>query len=61
MLDPKMEKELNKQINEEFYSSYLYLAMSTHFNAEGLQGFAHWLRAHAPSGPRKPQNVTPPA
>ena len=47
MLDPKMEKELNEQINEEFYSSYLYLAMSTHFNAEGLQGFAHWLRAQS--------------
>ncbi len=44
MLDPKMEQQLNQQINEELYSSYLYLAMSGHCRAASLNGFAHWLR-----------------
>lgn len=47
MLDPKMQKELNAQINEELYSSYLYLAMAAHFCTEGLGGFAHWMRAQS--------------
>ena len=47
MLDPKMEKQLNQQINEELFSSYLYLAMSAYFSAEGLKGFAHWLLAQS--------------
>ncbi len=47
MLDPKMEKQLNQQINEELFSSYLYLAMSAYFTAEGLKGFAHWLQAQS--------------
>ena len=47
MLDPKMEKQLNQQINEELFSSYLYLAMSAYFSAEGLKGIAHWLHAQS--------------
>jgi ferritin len=44
MINKKMEKAINEQINAEFYSAYLYLAMSTHFAAEGLAGFATWMR-----------------
>ena len=44
MLDTKMVERLNKQLNEELYSSYLYLAMSAYFHGEGLDGFAHWLK-----------------
>jgi ferritin len=44
MLNRKMEKALNEQINAEFYSAYLYLAMAGHFAAEGLSGFAIWMR-----------------
>jgi ferritin len=44
MLNKKMEKALNAQINAEFYSAYLYLAMEAHFAAEGLPGFATWMR-----------------
>ncbi len=44
MLDPRMEERLNLHINAEFYASYLYLSMSAHFDAEGLTGFAHWLK-----------------
>jgi ferritin len=39
-----MEKELNEQVNKEFYSAYLYLAMSAYCNTIGLPGFANWMR-----------------
>ncbi|HRH22300.1 MAG TPA: ferritin [bacterium] len=38
---------LNKQINEEFYSAYLYLAMSAAASAQSLDGFANWLMIQA--------------
>ncbi|OGU30142.1 MAG: ferritin [Ignavibacteria bacterium GWA2_35_9] len=44
MIKDKILKALNKQINEELYSSYAYLAMSAHFKSESLDGFAHWYR-----------------
>ncbi len=47
MLSKKMEKALNEQINAEFYSSYLYLAMSAHFETVGLPGCARWMQAQA--------------
>ncbi len=47
MLSKRMEEELNKQINAEFYSSYLYLSMSAYFQDIGLLGFAKWMEAQA--------------
>ena len=44
MLGKKVEEALNAQMNREFYSSYLYLSMSGHFESNNLKGFAHWLR-----------------
>jgi len=44
MIKEKILKALNKQLNEELYSSYAYLAMSAHFSSESLDGFAHWFR-----------------
>jgi len=44
MIKDKILKALNKQVNEELYSSYSYLAMSAHFKSESLDGFAHWFR-----------------
>jgi ferritin len=38
---------LNTQINAEFYSAYLYLAMSAYFEATNLSGFAHWMQVQA--------------
>jgi ferritin len=38
---------LNSQINAEFYSSYLYLAMAAFFASEGLNGFSHWMKIQA--------------
>ncbi|MDI3473263.1 MAG: ferritin [Thermotogaceae bacterium] len=43
MLNEKMIEALNKQINEEFYSAYLYLSMSAYFDSINLKGFAHWM------------------
>jgi len=40
----KMEKSLNKQVNAEMYSSYLYLAMESYFQSISLGGFAKWMR-----------------
>jgi ferritin len=37
-------KAVNKQIQAEFESAYLYLAMSSYFESENLKGFANWMR-----------------
>jgi len=42
-----MQNELNKQINAEMYSSYLYLSMSAYFQSVSLSGFANWMRVQA--------------
>ena len=42
MLDKKMEHAFNDQINKEFYSEYLYLAMKTYFADMNLKGFVNW-------------------
>ena len=47
MLSEKMNNELNKQINAELFSSYLYLSMSGWFESQGLGGFANWMRVQA--------------
>lgn len=44
MISEKMEQALNEQVNQEFYSAYLYLAMSSYCNTIGLPGFSHWMR-----------------
>lgn len=45
MLNKKMLKALNKQINAEMYSSYLYLSMESYFQSVSLAGFASWMRS----------------
>ena len=47
MLDSKMQKALNEQINAEMFSAYLYLAMVAYFNDLGLSGFAAWMTTQA--------------
>lgn len=42
MLNEKMEKAFNDQINKEFFSEYLYLAMKAYFADMNLQGFVNW-------------------
>ena len=43
----KMFDALNEQIKNEFYSAYMYLAMSAYFVEKGLPGFANWMRVQA--------------
>ncbi len=43
MISKKMEEAINKQINEELYSAYLYLSMAAYFAEQNLMGFHHWL------------------
>ena len=38
-----LTKAYSTQANAEWYSAYLYLAMSTHADSIGLKGFANWL------------------
>jgi ferritin len=47
MLDKEMEEAINKQLNAELYSSYLYLSMEAYFETIDLSGFARWMRAQA--------------
>ena len=44
MISEKMQEALNEQVNKEFYSAYLYLAMSAYCNLIGLPGFSNWMR-----------------
>lgn len=43
----KIEKALNQQINAEMFSAYLYLSMATYFDANGLPGFANWMKVQS--------------
>ena len=44
MITKRMEEALNGQINKEFYSAYLYLAMSSYCNKLGMPGAENWFR-----------------
>ncbi len=43
MLNPKMQEAINRQINAELYSYYIYLSMSAWFRSKNLNGFATWM------------------
>jgi ferritin len=47
MLDAKLQKALNGQINAELSSAYQYLAMAAQFEAINLPGSAQWMRRQA--------------
>ena len=42
MISEKLQEAFNDQINKEFYSEYLYLAMKVYFQELNLQGFVNW-------------------
>lgn len=46
-MNEKLCEEFNKQINKEFYSAYLYFAMSTYFSEILLEGFAAYMKEQA--------------
>ncbi|MBR6523691.1 MAG: ferritin [Clostridia bacterium] len=47
MLNEKVSKLINEQINKELYSAYLYLDFSIYYEAQGLDGFANWYMIQA--------------
>ncbi len=47
MLDPKVASLINEQINQEFYSAYLYLDFANYYTDQGLDGFANWYEIQA--------------
>ena len=47
MINERVEKALNEQVNAEIYSAYLYLSMSSYFESVNLPGFAQWMKAQA--------------
>lgn len=47
MLNEKIAKLVNEQINKELYSAYLYLDFANYYADAGLDGFAHWYEIQA--------------
>lgn len=47
MISQKMTDEINKQVNAELYSAYLYLSMSSYASFSGLRGAANWFWVQA--------------
>ena len=47
MISSKVERTLNDQIRDEFYSSYVYLSMAAQLESMNLKGFAHWMQVQA--------------
>ena len=47
MINEKVEKALNDQVNAEMYSSYMYLSMSAYFESIDLPGFAQWMKVQS--------------
>lgn len=43
----EIENALNEQLNEEFFSWYTYLAMSSYFKTLNLDGFSRWMSKQA--------------
>ena len=46
-MNDRIQAAFNDQINEELFSSYVYLAMAAHLEAMNLEGFAKWMRLQA--------------
>jgi len=46
-LSKKIETTINKQINAELWSAYLYLSISAYFESINLGGFANWMKVQA--------------
>ena len=42
-----VESAINKQIQAEFYSAYMYLAMAAYFDSSDLPGMANWMKIQA--------------
>jgi ferritin len=43
MMNEKLQEAINRQINEELFSAYLYFSMEAYFQSLSLKGFANWM------------------
>ena len=41
-MTPEVEALMKDQVNKEFYSAYMYLAIANYYQCESLDGFGHW-------------------
>jgi ferritin len=46
-MDKQLEKLIQDQIRNEWYSAYLYLSMAAYFETINLEGFAAWMYKQA--------------
>jgi len=46
-MNDKIQDAINEQINAEMHSGYIYLSMAAYLDAEGLTGFANWMKVQA--------------
>jgi ferritin len=46
-MNDRVQAAFNDQINEELFSSYVYLAMAAHLEGLNLDGFTNWMRLQA--------------
>lgn len=46
-MKPEIQDAINKQINAELFSSYLYLSMATYFESKDLPGMSSWMQVQA--------------
>jgi len=46
-MDKKLREELNKQINEEIASAYIYQAMAGWMESKNYEGFTKWMKIQA--------------
>lgn len=47
MLKQNITDILNKQVNKELFSAYLYLSMAAYFEEQSLDGMANWMNVQA--------------
>lgn len=47
MLSSKLQKELNGQMNNEFFAEYEYLSMAAYFHSTNLDGIANYFHVQA--------------
>ncbi|MBN8586612.1 MAG: ferritin [Ignavibacteria bacterium] len=47
MLSGKLQSELNKQMNNEFFAEYEYLSMAAYFHSMNLDGIANYFHVQA--------------
>jgi ferritin len=47
MLSGKLQAELNKQMNNEFFAEYEYLSMAAYFHSMNLDGIANYFHVQA--------------